>query len=189
MHTLHLHRVERRPLPNAKGAQKGSRQWCQLLRIHRLCRRIGLRLARQWTSRLQGLHWTRYVYFPNNRVFGRFRRTFCVSDKHISLAGQYFVITDIGNGNYQWYAFLARPPDSASTTEMPDGSSMYLQGVFDGWSSEIHDILKVTQEHEIEQRDLYDRPPSVRKPWTDGPVALLGDGIHGKTHFCRCYLG
>ena len=61
---------------------------------------------------------------------------------------------------------------------MPDGTSPYLQGVFEGWSSEIHDILKVTQEHEIEQRDLYDRPPSVMKPWVDGPVALLGDGIH-----------
>jgi zeaxanthin epoxidase len=36
----------------------------------------------------------------------------------------------------------------------------------------------VTKENEIEQRDLYDRPPSVGKPWTDGHVALLGDGIH-----------
>ena len=61
---------------------------------------------------------------------------------------------------------------------MPDGSSLYLQDIFKGWSSEVHDILKVTQEDEIEQRDLYDRPPSVFKPWVDGPVALLGDGIH-----------
>ena len=91
---------------------------------------------------------------------------------------QYFVITDIGNGNYQWYAFLARPPDSAESMEMPDGTSSYLQGVFAGWSEEIHAILCVTQEHEIEQRDLYDRPPSALKSWTDGPVALLGDGIH-----------
>ena len=92
--------------------------------------------------------------------------------------GQYFVITDIGNGNYQWYAFLARPPDSAASVAKPDGTSMYLQGIFEGWSPEIHAILKVTQEHEIEQRDLYDRPPSVFKPWTDKNVALLGDGVH-----------
>eukprot|EP00523_Entomoneis_sp_CCMP467_P008974 CAMPEP_0168724128 /NCGR_PEP_ID=MMETSP0724-20121128/3475_1 /TAXON_ID=265536 /ORGANISM="Amphiprora sp., Strain CCMP467" /LENGTH=561 /DNA_ID=CAMNT_0008770865 /DNA_START=222 /DNA_END=1907 /DNA_ORIENTATION=+ len=92
--------------------------------------------------------------------------------------GQYFVITDIGNGNYQWYAFLARPPDSASSTPMPDGSSAYLQGIFEGWSDEIHAILRVTKENEIEQRDLYDRPPSALKSWTDGSVALLGDGIH-----------
>jgi 2-polyprenyl-6-methoxyphenol hydroxylase-like FAD-dependent oxidoreductase len=92
--------------------------------------------------------------------------------------GQYFVITDIGKGCYQWYAFLARPPGSAETEEMPDGKSMYLQNIFTGWSGDIHHILKATQEHEIEQRDLYDRPPSVRKPWTDGNVCLLGDSVH-----------
>jgi zeaxanthin epoxidase len=91
--------------------------------------------------------------------------------------GQYFVITDIGNGRYQWYAFLARPSGSVSD-DKPDGSSMYLQGLFEGWSSEIFAILTVTKEDEIQQRDLYDRPPSVAKPWTDGHVALLGDGIH-----------
>ncbi|KAL7572397.1 hypothetical protein ACA910_021605 [Epithemia clementina (nom. ined.)] len=92
--------------------------------------------------------------------------------------GQYFVITDIGNGNYQWYAFLARPTNSAESTPMPDGTSAYLQDIFTGWSDEIHAILRVTKENEIEQRDLYDRPPSALKPWTDGPVALLGDGVH-----------
>jgi zeaxanthin epoxidase len=90
--------------------------------------------------------------------------------------GQYFVITDIGNGRYQWYAFLARPPGSVSDPK-PEGSSKYLQDIFVGWSSEIFAILMVTQEDEIEQRDLYDRPPSL-KPWCDGHVALLGDGIH-----------
>jgi len=91
---------------------------------------------------------------------------------------QYFVITDIGRGRYQWYAFLARPEDSEASEEKPDGSSMYLQNLFTGWSPEIHDILIATQEHEIEQRDLYDRPPSVFKPWNKGNVALLGDAIH-----------
>jgi len=93
--------------------------------------------------------------------------------------GQYFVITDIGNGNYQWYAFLARPAGYADTIVKPNNStSLYLQEIFKGWSPEVHAILNVTQEHEMEQRDLYDRPPSVRKPWTNGTVALLGDGIH-----------
>jgi len=91
---------------------------------------------------------------------------------------QYFVVTDIGNDMYQWYAFLARPPGSADSIEKPEGTSKYLQDIFAGWSDEIHHILKATQEHEIEQRDLYDRPPSVMKSWTDGRVALLGDGIH-----------
>ncbi|KAH8049389.1 FAD binding protein [Aureococcus anophagefferens] len=34
------------------------------------------------------------------------------------------------------------------------------------------------KEDEIEQRDLYDRPPSSIKPWSDGPVGLLGDAVH-----------
>ena len=93
--------------------------------------------------------------------------------------GQYFVITDIGKGNYQWYAFLARPPGYADQIVKPNNStSEYLQQIFQGWSEECHHILKATAEHEIEQRDLYDRPPSVLKPWTNGTVALLGDGIH-----------
>lgn len=90
---------------------------------------------------------------------------------------QYFVITDIGNGRYQWYAFLARAPGSVNDPK-PEGSSKYLQDLFQAWSSEIHAILTVTQEDEIEQRDLYDRPPSIMKPWTQDHVALLGDGIH-----------
>ena len=91
---------------------------------------------------------------------------------------QYFVITDIGRGNYQWYAFLARPADSEASEPKPDGTPKYLQELFTGWSPEVNDILEATQEHEIAQRDLYDRPPSVIKPWTNGKVALLGDAIH-----------
>merc|ERR1719424_422573 len=91
---------------------------------------------------------------------------------------QYFVITDVGNGRYQWYAFLARVEGSEQTEEKPEGVSPYLQGLFEGWSPEIHDILQATQEYEIEQRDLFDRPPSVLSPWTQGNVALLGDAIH-----------
>lgn len=92
--------------------------------------------------------------------------------------GQYFVITDIGKGRYQWYAFLARGPGSADTVEKPEGSSLYLQNIFNGWSKDVHHIMKATKEDEIAQRDLYDRPPSVRKPWTDGNVALIGDAVH-----------
>eukprot|EP00592_Proboscia_alata_P009536 CAMPEP_0194359262 /NCGR_PEP_ID=MMETSP0174-20130528/6530_1 /TAXON_ID=216777 /ORGANISM="Proboscia alata, Strain PI-D3" /LENGTH=538 /DNA_ID=CAMNT_0039130065 /DNA_START=92 /DNA_END=1708 /DNA_ORIENTATION=+ len=92
--------------------------------------------------------------------------------------GQYFVITDIGKGRYQWYAFLAREPGSAATEEKPDGTSPFLQNIFTGWSKDIHHILKATKEDEIDQRDLYDRPPSVLKDWSNGPVALLGDAVH-----------
>ena len=43
------------------------------------------------------------------------------------------------------YAFLARPADSEASEEKPDGSSPYLQNLFEGWSPEIHDILQATQ--------------------------------------------
>lgn len=92
--------------------------------------------------------------------------------------GQYFVITDIGKGNYQWYAFLARQPGSADTEAKPDGSVPFLKNIFAGWSLDVHHILDATQEYEIAQRDLYDRPPSVFKPWHRGSVALLGDAVH-----------
>ena len=67
---------------------------------------------------------------------------------------------------------------SEDSEPKPEGVSPYLQNLFTGWSVEVIDILQATQEHEIEQRDLYDRPPSVLKPWTDGHVALLGDAVH-----------
>jgi zeaxanthin epoxidase len=94
--------------------------------------------------------------------------------------GQYFVITDIGGGEYQWYAFLAREPGSADTEPMPNGKSAHLRGIFEGWSEEIHDILRVTKEDEIGIRDLYDRPPTVLKNWNDdtGRVTLMGDAVH-----------
>jgi zeaxanthin epoxidase len=91
---------------------------------------------------------------------------------------QYFVITDIGKGRYQWYAFLAKPPGSAEKEEKPNGNASYLKDVFKGWSGDIHHILNATKENEIEQRDLYDRPPSVFKQWSKGNVALIGDAVH-----------
>mmetsp|Transcript_7893 Transcript_7893/g.23496 ORF Transcript_7893/g.23496 Transcript_7893/m.23496 type:complete len:535 (-) Transcript_7893:39-1643(-) len=91
---------------------------------------------------------------------------------------QYFVITDIGKGRYQYYAFLARPPGSAEDEEKPDGTIPFLKQTFEGWSPDVHAILDATREDEIEQRDLYDRPPSAVKPWSEGPVALLGDSVH-----------
>jgi len=102
---------------------------------------------------------------------------------------QYFVITDIGKGRYQWYAFLAKPvgtseseaslkPTEPTSDNCAAGNPAYLRGVFEGWSPDIYDILRATRDDEVAQRDLYDRPPALRKPWTEGKVALLGDAIH-----------
>jgi len=101
---------------------------------------------------------------------------------------QYFVVTDIGKGQYQWYAFLAKPVGTSKSeaplkpTEVVDGCAAgnpaYLRQVFEGWSFEIHDIIRATRDDEVQQRDLYDRPPSLTEPWHEGHVALLGDAIH-----------
>merc|ERR1712230_230990 len=81
-------------------------------------------------------------------------------------------------GPNQYFAFLARDPGSAETEEKPDGTVPFLKKTFEGWSPDIHAILDATREDEIEQRDLYDRPPSSLKPWSVGPVGLLGDSVH-----------
>ena len=47
-----------------------------------------------------------------------------------------------------------------------------------GWTQEIHSCLDNTPEGIIEQRDLYDRRPSVLKSWSKGHVTMLGDAVH-----------
>ncbi|CAN0388778.1 unnamed protein product, partial [Hapterophycus canaliculatus] len=73
--------------------------------------------------------------------------------------GQYFVTSDIGRGRMQWYSFLALPPGSKSRED----NIKYLKDRFDGWSPEVHEALDCTSNNDVEQRDLYDRPPSVRR--------------------------
>jgi len=138
--------------------------------------------ANMWSEPIKGdgsgATYSGYTVFAGELAYDSFDNGLVGYKVYIG-PGQYFVITDIGKNSYQWYAFLARPADSAASTPMPDGKSIYLQNEFEGWSGDIHHILKATQEHEIEQRDLYDRPPSVLKSWTDGNVALIGDAVHG----------
>lgn len=49
---------------------------------------------------------------------------------------------------------------------------------YTGWSPEIIACLENTPEQIIEQRDLYDRRPSVLKSWSKGHVTMLGDAVH-----------
>lgn len=41
-----------------------------------------------------------------------------------------------------------------------------------------HPPFTPQRQEEINQRDLYDRPPLVLKGWAKGPVAILGDAAH-----------
>ena len=88
--------------------------------------------------------------------------------------GKYFVTSDVGSGRIQWYAFLALPPG----TKARESNLEFVRDEFKGWSPEIHACLDNTPDQIIEQRDLYDRRPSVLKSWSDGHVTMLGDAVH-----------
>jgi zeaxanthin epoxidase len=88
--------------------------------------------------------------------------------------GKYFVTSDVGSGRIQWYAFLALPPGSKARSSNRE----FVKEQFAGWTDEIHACLDNTPEVIIEQRDLYDRRPSVFKSWSKGHVTMLGDAVH-----------
>jgi len=90
---------------------------------------------------------------------------------------RYFVCSDVGQGRIQWYAFCGVPEG----TELPvsaDGKKDYVKSSFMGWSQQINDLVEATPATRIEDRALYDRPPSFFKSWADGPVCLMGDSCH-----------
>jgi len=87
--------------------------------------------------------------------------------------GKYFVTSDVGSGRIQWYAFLALP----AGTKARASNAEFCKEEFEGWSPEIHACLNNTPDEIIEQRDLYDRRPSVLKSWSKGHVTMLGDAV------------
>jgi len=90
---------------------------------------------------------------------------------------KYFVSVDVGGGRIQWYAFLNVPPGGVpEESRQGEGALQYLKPLFEGWSEEVHQLLDSTPFAEVEQRDLYDRPPQLT--WATGRVCLLGDAAH-----------
>ena len=95
---------------------------------------------------------------------------------------QYFVITDIGRGRYQWYAFLARPADSEASEEKPEGKSMYLQNLFTDWSPEIHDILQVPLDDPSSYPTRsHPDPILLTRPYTLHPTRSLPSAVLSRT--------
>jgi zeaxanthin epoxidase len=93
--------------------------------------------------------------------------------------GKYFVTSDVGRGRTQWYAFLALPPGSKSRASNKEYLyDLFSKGKEGRWTDELFKVLDATPDDAIEQRDLYDRPPSVLKPWSKGHVTLMGDAVH-----------
>lgn len=92
---------------------------------------------------------------------------------------QYFVSSDVGNGEQQYYAFLKVEDGNkdkwAQCTDWPDYKEMLLDR-FGGWAPAVTERLECTRPEDIELRDVNDLLPDPR--WVDGRVALLGDSAH-----------
>ena len=92
---------------------------------------------------------------------------------------QYFVSSDVGNGQQQYYAFLDVPPGGddkyAKCEDWANYREMLLDR-FDGWCPAVLERLEVTKPEDVERRDVYDVLPNPW--WVDGRVALLGDAAH-----------
>ncbi|CAE8685359.1 unnamed protein product, partial [Polarella glacialis] len=90
---------------------------------------------------------------------------------------RYFVTSDVGRGRIQWYAFVA-VGEGEQVPRGPREKKDYVKAAFQGWSQQVQDLLEATPSDTVEDRSLYDRPPSVGRSWADGPVALAGDACH-----------
>jgi zeaxanthin epoxidase len=88
--------------------------------------------------------------------------------------GKYFVTSDVGSGRIQWYAFLGLP----AGTKARASNAEFCKEECEGWSPEIIECLNNTPDEIIEQRDLFDRRPSVLRSWSEGSVTMLGDAVH-----------
>jgi len=90
-------------------------------------------------------------------------------------ARKYFVSVDVGGGRIQWYAFLNYPPGSMQI-ERDETLNWLRSSEFADWAPDVHLLLDNSPQDEVEQRDLFDRPPDLQ--WSNGRVCLLGDAAH-----------
>jgi zeaxanthin epoxidase len=87
----------------------------------------------------------------------------------------YFVTCPDRAGRVQWYGFIKATAPNSPDVEDP---SAFLQETLKGWAPEVLELIRATDPGAIEQRDLWDRFPSVGKSWADGHATLLGDSCH-----------
>ena len=87
----------------------------------------------------------------------------------------YFVTCPDRAGRIQWYAFIKATEPETPNVDDPAG---FLKETLKGWAPEVLELIDATDPNEIEARDLWDRYPSVLRPWSDGCVTLLGDSCH-----------
>lgn len=123
-----------------------------------------------------GCTYSGYVVFAGETIYQP-EDYFDVGYKVYMGPKRYFVCSDVGHGRIQWYAFCGLP-ENATIPESPQGKKDFVLNSYFGWSQQILDLVEATPADSIEDRALYDRPPSFFKSWADGPVALLGDAVH-----------
>jgi len=127
-------------------------------------------------GRGSGCTYSGYIVFAGEAVYQP-EDYFDVGYKVYMGPKRYFVTSDVGSGRIQWYAFVS-VAEGAAVPEDPAEKKEYIRSVYQGWSQQVIDLVDATPTNGIEDRSLYDRPPSLTKSWADGPVALLGDACH-----------
>mmetsp|Transcript_59981 Transcript_59981/g.111253 ORF Transcript_59981/g.111253 Transcript_59981/m.111253 type:complete len:575 (-) Transcript_59981:53-1777(-) len=123
-----------------------------------------------------GCTYSGYIVFAGETVYQP-EDYFDVGYKVYMGPKKYFVTSDVGQGRIQWYAFCGVGENSLIPADH-DEKKAYVLSYFQGWSSQILDLIDATPASGIEDRALYDRPPSIFKSWADGPVAIMGDACH-----------
>lgn len=136
--------------------------------------------AQMWGEERQGpksgCTYSGYIVFAGETVYQP-EDYFEVGYKVYMGPKRYFVCSDVGRGRIQWYAFCA-VPEGTEFPEDPEEKKKYITTAFFGWSPQVLELMEATPASTIEDRALYDRPPSFFKSWADGPVALMGDAVH-----------
>ena len=76
-------------------------------------------------------------------------------------------------------ALEMRCVETKESVVFQNGGKYKKLGLFGkGGSCKVFKVLDETPEEIIEQRDLFDRPPSVLKSWATGNVVMIGDAVH-----------
>lgn len=88
--------------------------------------------------------------------------------------GRYFVASDVGEGQVQWYAFKKQAPGGYDGDQADMKAT--VKRIFSDWCDEVNTIIDKSPADRFENRDIYDRVPTLR--WVKGRVALLGDAAH-----------
>lgn len=86
--------------------------------------------------------------------------------------GRYFVASDVGDGQVQWYAFKQQDDKLDNSKDMKNT----VKSIFGDWCDAVNIIIDKTPAERFENRDIYDRTPTLS--WVKGQVALLGDAAH-----------